>query len=147
MKKIIAAAALLTMTVLATSAPVFAHDLGFAGLLSKSNRTTLPALTLGVGKVMAEKGLELKSGGYYVLQIISDGSGELAVEGPGFFRAIWINEIVVNDLEIRPYGVESIEFDEEGMVEIKFVAIKPGQYFIRIPGTKGDSQRVNITIR
>ena len=65
----------------------------------------------------------------------------------GFFRAIWVNEVVVNGLEIRPYGVESVEFDEEGTMEIEFLAIKPGQYYLKIPGSTGESQRVDITIQ
>ena len=121
--------------------------LGFAGLLSKSNREDLPKLVLGSGKALSKAPMVLRSGGYYVLPIESDGTAELALEGPGFFRAVWINEVVVNDLEIRPYGVESLEFDDEGTLEIKFVAIKPGQYYLKIPGSRGDSQKVDITIR
>jgi hypothetical protein len=120
---------------------------GFAGLLSKSNRETLPTLKLESGKSLSEAPIELRSGGYYVLPIKSDGSQELALTGSGFFRAIWINEVVVNDLEIRPYGVESFEFDDEGVLEIKFVAIKPGSYYLKVPGSKGESQRVSITIK
>jgi hypothetical protein len=31
-------------------------------------------------------------------------------------------------------------------MEIGFVAIKPGQYFLRIPGSTGETQRLDITI-
>ncbi len=124
-----------------------AHDLGFAGLLSKSNKEELPPLTLSVGKPIAEAPLMLKSGTAYEIEITADGTGELALEGPGFFRAIWINEIVINGLEIRPYGLESVEFDKAGTMEIEFVAIKPGSYFMRQPGSSGEGQRVEITIQ
>ncbi len=124
-----------------------APSFGLAGLLSKKNREELPKLTLASGQDLSSAPITLRSGGYYVLPIESDGSQELALEGPGFFRAIWINEVVVNDLEIRPYGVESLEFDDEGLLEIKFVAIKPGSYYIKVPGTRGESQRVAITIK
>ena len=120
---------------------------GLAGLLSKKNREELPKLTLKSGEALSKAPIELRSGGYYVLPIESDGSQELALEGSGFFRAIWINEVVVNDLEIRPYGVESLEFDDEGLLEIKFVAIKPGTYYLKVPGTTGESRRVSITIK
>lgn len=33
-----------------------------------------------------------------------------------------------------------------GSAEISFIAIKPGSYDLRIPGTTGDSQRVEIVI-
>ncbi len=127
--------------------PAGAQDLGFAGLLSSSNMEEIPGITLGSGKPLAEKPLVLKSGSGYELEITSDGTAELGLEGSGFFRAIWINEIVINDLEVRPFGLESIEFDDEGTMEIEFIAIKPGRYFLRIPGSTGDSQRVEITIQ
>ncbi|HEY9039019.1 MAG TPA: hypothetical protein VIN05_08780 [Roseovarius sp.] len=124
-----------------------AQDLGFAGLLSKSNKEELPPITLSVGKPIAEAPLMLKSGKAYEIEITADGTGELALEGPGFFRAIWINEIVIEGLEIRPLGLDSVEFDKAGTMEIEFVAIKPGSYFMRQPGSTGESQRVEITIQ
>lgn len=117
-----------------------------AGLLSRENREELPALTLASGEPVAKGPLRLKSGTYYTLEIKADGSQELALEGAGFFHAIWINEIVINDIEVRPLGVASLEFDDEGSAEISFIAIKPGSYDLRIPGTTGDSQRVEIVI-
>ena len=138
---------LLTLALATFALPVAAHDFGFAGILSNENKGEIPELTLSSGKPIAEGPITLKSGMGYELEITSDGSGELGLEGPGFFRAIWINEIVINDLEVRPFGLESVEFDDEGTIEIEFIAIKPGQYFLRIPGTSGESQRVDITIQ
>ncbi len=128
------------------STPAAAHDFGFAGILSKKNKEELPELTLSSGKPIAEAPLRLKSGTMYEIEIEADGSAELALEGSGFFRAIWINEIVINGLEIRPYGIESVEFDEAGKMEIEFLAIKPGRYFLRQPGSTGESQRIEIVI-
>ena len=51
------------------------------------------------------------------------------------------------DIEIRPIGLDSLEFDDEGQAEITFIAIKPGQYELKIPGTKGATQRAVFTIR
>ncbi len=118
-----------------------------AGLLAAENRETLPALNLASGVPLAEGPMALRSGRYYILNIVSDGSAELALSGAEFFRAIWINEIVVNDLEIRPLGIDSVEFDDAGEMEISFVAIRPGTYELRIPGTTGETQRVEITIQ
>lgn len=136
-----------TLAALALATPLAAHEFGFAGLLDNNNEGEIPELLLSVGKPLTEEGpITLKSGTKYELEITSDGSGELGLEGPGFFRAIWVNEVVVNDLEIRPYGIESLEFDDEGTMEIEFIAIKPGQYFLRVPGSTGASQRVDINI-
>ncbi|MFZ5964444.1 hypothetical protein ACOXXX_15975 [Thalassococcus sp. BH17M4-6] len=142
MRKTLALSALIA----ALGGAAWAHDFGFAGVLSASNMEELPPITLGSGKQMADGPLMLKSGTGYEIEIIADGSAEIGLEGPGFFRSIWINEIVINGLEIRPYGIESVEFDEEGTMEIEFIAIKPGRHFLRIPGSTGDSQRVDIII-
>ena len=127
--------------------PAAAHDFGFAGVLSNTNKGEMPGILLSVGQPLTDGPIALKSGMVYELEIEADGSGELALEGSGFFRAIWVNEVVVNGLEIRPFGLESVEFDEAGTMEIEFLAIKPGRYFLRIPGSTGESQRVEISIQ
>lgn len=140
---------LLLLAVAATvfAAPALAHEFGFAGILDSSNKEDLPELTLSSGKPISEGPLVLKSGTMYEIEITSDGTAELALEGSGFFRAIWVNEVVINGLEIRPFGLESVEFDDEGTMEIEFLAIKPGRYFLRQPGSTGENQRVAITIQ
>ena len=142
MKKTLIAAALSLLAL-----PAAAHDYGFAGILSNTNSGEMPGITLSVGKPLTDGPITLESGKLYELEITADGSGELALEGSGFFRAIWVNEVVINGLEVRPFGLESVEFDEAGTMEIEFLAIKPGRYHLKIPGSSGDSQRVDITIQ
>ena len=120
---------------------------GLAGILSSKNKEDLPPITLSAGMPLAEAPLELKSGTYYEIEIEADGSQELALVGPEFFRAIWIDEIVIEGLEIRPLGLDSVEFDEAGTMEIGFVAIKPGSYYMKVPGSTGETQRLEITIK
>ena len=123
-------------------APAF----GAAGIMSRDNREELPPLTLSAGVPRNESGkLELKSGTYYEVEIEADGSQELALAGADFFRAIWIDEIVIEGIEIRPLGVDSLEFDEAGTAEISFLAIKPGTYDFGVPGS--DLQKLEITIK
>lgn len=133
------------------AAPVLAQnrtlELGFAGLMDNANSTDLPPINLSAGTLTAEGDYALQSGGYYTIEIISDGTQEIAIEGPGLFRNVWVNEVVINDLEVRPLGLDSIEFDDAGTVELSFVAITPGQYDIRIRGTTGDTQRAAFTIQ
>ncbi|MCX7646213.1 MAG: hypothetical protein N2Z62_13100 [Rhodobacteraceae bacterium] len=119
---------------------------GLAGLLSAGNRQELPPITLSAGEPLAAAPLRLKSGTYYEIAIEADGSQELALAGPEFFRAIWIDEIVIEGLEIRPLGLDSLEFDQAGTMEIGFVAIRPGTYELRVPGSTGDMQRLEIVI-
>lgn len=132
----------------APAVPALAQEaaLGLAGLLSAGNKEELAPLTLSAGAPLSDKPWVLTSGRYYEFEIEADGSQELALIGPEFFRAIWIDEIVIEGLEVRPLGLDSVEFDEAGTMEIGFIAIKPGKYYLAVPGTKGDSQRLDITI-
>ena len=141
---ILAAALLLPTLALADGAP--REQWGRAGILSSANKADLPPIVLSSGVPLSEAPWLLTSGTYYEVTITGDGSAELALEGSEFFRAIWIDEIVVNDLEIRPLGLNSVEFDDAGEMQIGFVAIKPGTYVLRIPGTTGETQRLEITI-
>jgi hypothetical protein len=120
--------------------------LGLAGLMDRSNRTDLEAINLTAGAMQSAGEYRLQSGGYYRIDIVSDGTQEIAVEGPGLFRNVWVNEVVIEDLEVRPLGLDSIEFDDAGTVSLSFVAITPGQYDLRIRGTTGDTQRANFVI-
>ncbi|MCI5038659.1 MAG: hypothetical protein MRY81_03155 [Donghicola eburneus] len=148
MKQLICVAAMIAM---ALPAAALADDdddgFGLAGILSAKNKEDLPPITLSAGVPLAEAPWVLKSGTYYEFEIQGDGSQELALVGPEFFRAIWVDEIVVEGLEIRPLGVDSVEFDEAGEMEIGFVAIKPGSYYLKVPGSTGETQRLEITIK
>lgn len=115
-----------------------------AGLFAASNKQDLPELLLSAGQPLGDP-WTLKSGTYYEVEITSDGSQELALSGPDFLRAIWIDEIVIEGLEIRPLGLDSIEFDEAGTMEVDFIAIKPGTYTLRTP-QGGETQTLQITI-
>lgn len=117
-----------------------------AGLMTGGAKKLDP-LTLSVVKPLAQKPYDLESGKYYQIDIICDGTGELALSGAEFFRNIWVNEIVISDIEIRPLGVDSIEFDDEGTATIKFIAIRPGSFTLSIPGSTGASQRATFNIR
>ncbi|MGH1368005.1 MAG: hypothetical protein ACRBCL_05260 [Maritimibacter sp.] len=150
MKKLLAMSAIALLA--AVPVPAFADDdddgpsLGMAGLLSGSNKVDLPPVILSAGMPISDAPWVLKSGTYYEFEIQGDGSQELGLRGPEFFHAIWIDEIVVEGLEIRPLGLDSIEFDEAGEMEIGFVAVKPGSYALWVPGSTGETQRMEITI-
>lgn len=131
----------------AAAASVQHHDFGPSGIMVRSNREDLAPLTLASGKPVAEAEYLLKSGGYYRINVVADGSQELALSGGDFFRAVWVNEVIVNDIEIRPMGVHSIEFDAAGEAEISFVAIVPGRYTLSVPGSSGATQQAVFTIQ
>ncbi len=149
MKQVLIAAAIAAFSASAAIAAPLCEGskLGFAGLLAKCNKGEEIELTLSSGKPLAEGPIALQSGAYYEMMITADGSQELAITGPEFFRAIWMDEIVINKIEVRPMAIDSLEFDAAGTAELSFIAIKPGRYEIKIPGSTGESQRVDISIQ
>lgn len=116
-----------------------------SGLITKA--VDLPPLTLSSGKPLAEKPYELQAGQYYRLPVEADGSAEMAIVGPEFFRNAWINEVVINDIEVRPLGLDSLEFDDEGTATISFIPIRPGRFEIRVARTTGDFQAATFTVK
>lgn len=123
------------------------YDFGFAGVLAHDNRSDLAPLTLASGQPVAGGEYTLKSGGYYRIDINADGSQELALSGGDFFRSVWVNEIVINDIEVRPVGVHSLEFDDAGTARMSFIAIVPGRYTLSIPGSSGETQQAVFNIQ
>jgi hypothetical protein len=116
-----------------------------SGLITRAEE--LPPIVLSSGQPLADAPYEIEAGKYYRLRIQSDGSAELAISGADFFRNVWVHEIVINDIEIRPLGVDSIEFDAEGEAAISFIPIRPGTFILRIPGTTGDSQAATFNVK
>jgi len=104
-----------------------------SGIVGKAEE--LPTIVLSSGMPLGEP-LKIKSGQYYEIIIQSDGSAEMAISGAEFFRNCWIDEVVINDIEVRPLGLDSIEFDDEGEAEISFIPIKPGNFELRVPGVE-----------
>ena len=117
-----------------------------AGLLT-GGAVELEPITLSSGQPLTSAPYELEAGKFYELPIQADGTAEIALEGPSFFRNVWVNEVVINDIEVRPLGVESLEFDDEGTATISFVTIRPGPFILRIPGTTGDTQQAVFNVK
>ncbi len=110
------------------------------------SRTTLEPITIGAGKTLADKPYNLKAGKYYKLVLKSDGSREVPIVGPEFFRNIWVNQVSINDIEVRPLGIDSFEFDDEGEIELTFIPIKPGTFTLGLPSAKSDRERATFIV-
>ncbi|TCR65628.1 hypothetical protein [Bosea sp. BK604] len=111
-------------------------------------RTDLPELVLGNDDgddfAVSRKEIELESGKSYRLSITAKGSKEYKFFAPELFRHIWINQIVINHLEIHMLGApHHLEFDDQGTIHVEFVAIRPGEYpwFIQGLESKGMTGR------
>ena len=122
----------------------FANAKNLKGLLH--SRTTLEPITISAGEPLATKPYNLEAGKYYKLIIKSDGSREVPIVGADFFRNIWVNQISINDIEVRPLGIDSFEFDDEGEIELTFVTIKPGTFTLGLPSAKSDRERATFIV-
>ena len=138
MKKIILFVAMLLIT------SEFAFAKNIKGLLH--SRTTLAPITIGAGQALAQKPYKLEAGKYYKLVLKSDGSREVPIVGAEFFRNIWVNQVSINDIEVRPLGIDSFEFDDEGEIELTFIPIKPGTYTLGLPSAKTDRERATFIV-
>jgi hypothetical protein len=123
---------------------LLALPLSAANLITKA--TDLPPLQLSAGKAFPKEPIQLEAGKYYRWKIESDGTSEMAIAAPDFFRFIWINEVVIDDIEVRPLGLDSIEFDDAGAAVISFVPIRPGEFEYFMPNS-GDAYRGKIVVK
>lgn len=138
--------ATIAAAILAASVAVPLQAFAQQGLLTRAERIE-PSLKLSASAPVAEKPYELESGKHYRLTIEADGTAELAISGADFFRNVWINEVVINDIEVRPLGLDSLEFDAAGEAEITFVTIRPGTFTLRIPGSSGEGQSATFVVK
>jgi hypothetical protein len=120
----------LTLAALMLGAPAGAVDL-------VRGRTDLPELVLGndAGNdyAVSQKEIAMESGKSYRLSITAKGSKEYKFFATEFLRHIWINQIVINHLEM-PGAPRHLEFDDQGTIHIEFVTIRPGEYSWSIEG-------------
>lgn len=100
-----------------------------------SDATRLPDMEINSDELsLSVNEFELETGKYYRWSIVHDGREEFQIVAPSLFRNSWINQVVINDLEVQPYGLYAIEFDDEGRIDIWFVPIRPGNYDFWIEG-------------
>jgi hypothetical protein len=99
-----------------------------------SRPVDLPDLDLKSDLTISQAEYNLETGKFYRLKVSSDGEEEFAWVSPELFRNVWVDQIVVNDLEVKSYGVYSLEFDDAGTFTITFVPIRPGRYVFWVDG-------------
>lgn len=113
-----------------------------------SRPTRLEPLVLGADLSFSVKEYQLETGKYYAWTIRSDGGEEFQIKAPELFRNSWINQVVINDLEVKPAGgLDSVEFDDEGEITIWFVPIRPGNYDYYADGYENRGMRGTFVTR
>lgn len=100
-----------------------------------SQPTRLPDMAIDSAELtLSVNEFELETGKYYRWRIVHDGGEEFQIVAPDLFRNSWINQVVIEDLEVQPLGLYAIEFDDEGTIDVWFVPIRPGNYNFWIAG-------------
>ncbi|WP_354043505.1 hypothetical protein [Devosia sp. UYZn731] len=122
-----------TASVLFVAMGIFAQPAVAEGNLA-ANGTDLTLSIDTENLTFSQNEWQLETGKYYRIDITSDGGEEIAVVAPELWRNSWINQIVVNDLEVKAADLYSVEFDDAGTFNISFVPVRPGEYKIYVPG-------------
>ncbi len=95
----------------------------------------------------SETEFQLETGKYYVWEINHDGYEELMIQAPTLLRNSWINQVVINDLEVHTATFYGVEFDDEGTLTISFVPIRPGNYDFFAPGFEDRGLKGTFVVR
>ncbi|MDY8109681.1 hypothetical protein U0C82_11085 [Fulvimarina sp. 2208YS6-2-32] len=89
----------------------------------------------------------LRAGQPYRWNIVSDGNVEYKWHAPDFFRNVWNNQLVINDLEIHMDGSPAwLEYDAKGTISVQFQTIRPGRYDWYVEGLDDEERNMKGTI-
>jgi hypothetical protein len=128
---------------LAFAAPVVANA---AGNLA-SAPTDLQITIDSRAPSFSQTEFDIETGKYYRLTITHDGLEEMQWQAPELFRNSWVNQIVVEDLEIKPLAVYSVEFDDAGDIVIFFVPVRTGDFDFYVVGMEDRGLKGTFHVR
>ncbi len=110
----------------------------------------MPELILGSAEdqfTVNQKDFELISGQGYRWKITSAAGLEYKFH-TDLFRNVWMNQIVINDLEVHMNGAPAwLEFDSEGTMQVQFTTVRPGIYTWSVPDLADKGMQGTITIK
>jgi hypothetical protein len=110
----------------------------------------VPELVLGSAEddfVVNQKDFELIAGQGYRWKITSAGGLEYKLH-TDLFRNVWMNQIVINDLEVHMNGAPAwLEFDSDGTMQVQFTTVRPGIYTWSVPDLADKGMQGTITIK
>ncbi|MEH7878619.1 hypothetical protein [Rhizobium leguminosarum] len=144
----------------ALSVPGFAQGAGdnddddAAPVLAAAEKVTraskdVPELVLGSATdsfTVNQKDFELIAGQGYRWKITSAAGLEYKF-ATDMFRNVWMNQIVINDLEVHMNGAPAwLEFDSEGTMQVQFTTIRPGTYTWSVSDLGDKGMKGTITI-
>lgn len=94
-----------------------------------------------------QKDFELIAGQGYRWKISAAGGLEYKFH-TDLFRNVWMNQIVINDLEVHMNGAPAwLEFDADGTIQVQFSTVRPGVYTWSVPDLADKGMKGTITIK
>ena len=120
-----------------------------APAISRASKN-VPELVLGSKSddfAVNQKDFELVAGQGYRWKITSAAGLEYKF-ATDLFRNVWMNQIVINDLEVHMNGGPAwLEFDAPGTINVQFTAVRPGEYTWSVPDLADKGMKGKITIK
>src|SRR5918995_6748140 len=88
-----------------------------------------------------QKDFELIAGQGYRWKISAAGGLEYKFH-TDLFRDVWMNQIVIEDLEVHMNGAPAwLEYDADGTIQIQFTTVRPGSYTWSVPDLAGKGMK------
>jgi hypothetical protein len=110
----------------------------------------VPELILGAKGdqfTVNQKDFELIAGQGYRWKISAAGGLEYKFH-TDLFRDVWMNQIVIEDLEVHMNGAPAwLEYDADGTIQIQFTTVRPGNYTWSVPDLADKGMKGTITIK
>jgi hypothetical protein len=110
----------------------------------------VPELILGTKEdqfTANQKDFELIAGQGYRWKISAAGGLEYKFH-TDLFRNVWMNQIVINDLEVHMNGAPAwLEYDADGTIQVQFTTVRPGIYTWSVPDLADKGLKGTITIK
>lgn len=131
-------AILITLAVLVS--PVYAEP-----VLKRATR--LPEIMINGTDGLSVDPIKLEAGQFYRLKITSDGRDEYLVHSmDGFFKTLFVDQVVINDLEVKTSTIWGLEYDDDGSIEIYFVPMRVGLFSIEARGLAMDGFKTVVVV-
>jgi hypothetical protein len=119
-----------------------------APAISRASKN-VPELILGSKTddfAVNQKDFELVAGQGYRWKITSAAGFEYKFV-TDLFRNVWMNQIVINELEVHMNAPAWLEFDSPGTINVQFTAVRPGEYTWSVPDLADKGMKGKITIK
>ena len=120
------------------------------GRQSRRASKNVPELILGSKEdqfTVNQKDFELIAGQGYRWKITAAAGLEYKFH-TDLFRNVWMNQIVINDLEVHMNGAPAwLEFDADGTINVQFTAVRPGNTHGRCLILPDKGMKGTITIK